>query len=139
MPLRGAASQLCLMPRKVIEAIEEGRLLGVFDLSISGDKPLFRILPQALENFSNSIEGEPAWQEVFDLLAPESLGPNLTSTYLQFILNVTQATFDCLAARNEFTIVRPGRHGPGGAALISRASFESFLMRRRYPRRINDP
>lgn len=137
LPIRGAVSLLGIDEDAVLEMIEDGRLLWAWDVAVSpqsSQRKELRLLLECLEDFRSGIQRRWQWSDVVRLVFRGQGASGLISARVtSLLLNICSCTVYSLIQHREVDIVKKGRRGPEGSAMIVRDSLEAFLRRRCWP------
>jgi hypothetical protein len=117
---------------KVRALLDEGRLIGFNISARQTDRPHFRILTKSVEHYKQNGWKKPLvleWPEIFRLVLPHDKlfvrGPEL-----QRSLNCSPQQMVNLVRAGCFVSVKKMHPDRGGATIVTRGSFENFLIGR---------
>jgi hypothetical protein len=119
--------------RQVIQLIESGDLAWCWDVSLNpkrSRKRELRILPAAVAGYMSGRPCSLSFDEVLRLLLPHE-GPEILSTDIGRVLNITGEHCYALARRKMILPCSRWHRGRGGAARFTAESFVRFLKTRR--------
>ena len=112
--------------------LDAGQLIG-FNIAVSrAGRAEWRILTRSIEHYRATGGIKPLileWPEVFQLILP---CPQhfVAGVAIQRGLNCDRSQVQNLIAAGALAIARGARPGPGGSPIITRASYEAFLLER---------
>ena len=117
---------------KVRALLDEGRLIGFNISARKTDRPNFRILTKSIEHYKQNGWKNPLvleWPEIFRLVLPHDKH-FVGGTELQRSLNCSPQQMVNLVRAGCFEVVKSMHPGRGGAPIVTRGSFENFLIGR---------
>ena len=135
--VRGLVSLLGANEDRVLQFIKLGKILWAWDLGLGIRNREVRVLPRAVEHFQSGNECALSWEDIQQMLAPETIGAQpgviatVSSLHIQQTCNLSGSHVAALGEARQLDIIRPGRPGAGGSAAISANSFWQFLKKRR--------
>jgi len=133
LPIRGVMSLVDKSEGWVLRRIEDGTLAWAWNVALDpkrGRNRELRILPACVGDY---LRGKPCsleWADVLQLLLPNE-GPEVLSTEITRILNVSGAHTYHLAHRKLIVACSTWHRGRGGCARFRAKSFIQFLRDRR--------
>jgi hypothetical protein len=133
LPLRGVTALVDKSKQEVLELIEEGEILWVWDVALSqrgGRKRELRILPAAVADYLSGRQCQLDWEDVLRLLLPHE-EPVIMSGQISRILNISVTHVYDLARRKVLSPCSTWRAGRGGFARFPAKAFIDFLKARR--------
>lgn len=117
---------------KVRALLDEGRLIGFNISAQKTDRPNLRILTKSIEHYIQNGWKKPLvleWPEIFRLILPHDKlfvrGPEL-----QRSLNCSPQQMVNLVQAGCFVSVKKMHPGRGGSPIVTRGSFQNFLIGR---------
>jgi len=130
--LNAAMRDLDLNAEKICALLDEGKLIG-FNIAVSETtRKNVRVLTRSIEHYRDNAGKKLLaleWPEIFRLILPHDK-LFVRGTELQRSLNCAGEHIQNLVRAKFFSISKKGRRGPGGSAMVTRSSFESFLKGR---------
>ncbi len=129
--LNAAMRDLDLDAAGVQALLDEGKLIGFNISGRSGRRMAVRVLTQSVDHYWRTGRAlNLAGPELLAILLPGAQ-PFVPGLALQRCLNCDPSQVTAIIRAGHVRVVKGSRCGWGGSPMITRSSFESFLMSRR--------